>query len=162
MEVVFDDPILGLCQGVTVHFKFSGGQEADLTTDEAGIVKLEARPGDFADTEYQREGIVHRQRVFLSPPDIVATDGTWQRLVNLGYVQKTLPPRLPESEPQLALAIEEFQAEFGLDPTGNLDNATRERIRRAHDEDQQEWQDRHWASTPVVGPNDPSPKSDIS
>jgi outer membrane protein OmpA-like peptidoglycan-associated protein len=159
VEIVFDDPLLGVASNIEVQLTFANGRSESVKTNGDGIITVNARPGSFVDTAYERQGIQHRGRVFLNPPDINSEAGIWQRLVNLGYARIAQPPAVPGSQLQLDMALQEFQSAFRIASRGTLDEATRHRLREAHDEDPRPWNTREWFQTPNVGPDSPQPKA---
>ena len=162
VELLFDDPYLGPCATIALDVDFADGSSERFMTDPAGAVVVEVARGPFADVTYEREGITQHRRVFLKPPDVATDEGVWQRLVNLGYVPAERPGLLPETAEELAMAIEEFQADHRLPITGVADGATREKLREAHDMDRTAWRDRTPDEQPAPGVTDPEPKSSLT
>jgi hypothetical protein len=162
VEIVFDDPLVGLCDGVGVDVVFADGSAERLMTDPAGAIVVELGRGPFADATYERETTVQERRVFLKPPDVATEEGVWQRLMNLGYVPAKRPGALPETAKEIAMALEAFQCAHRLSITGAADAETRERLREAHDADRTAWRDRDWLEPSAPGPNSPRPKAAVT
>jgi hypothetical protein len=98
-------------------------------TDDDGHIDVPIRPG-------ARRGVVTlRGEEFtfdlgtLHPADTDA--GAIQRLENLGYLDEEDEQEGDEAA-ALAEAVKRFQEEAGLDPTGQVDDATRQRLVEAH------------------------------
>lgn len=64
----------------------------------------------------------------LDPIDTIA--GAQDRLNNLGYECDDEPG---EMGPNTVEALKAFQVDFGLEPTGTIDNATRAKLQKEHD-----------------------------
>jgi len=103
------------------------GRLLDGCTDEDGYLEHwiapDARRGKLVigrEEEYELD-LGH-----LSPP--ADERGYLARLVNLQYLETDTA-----NEEDIAAAIESFQADYGLDVTGEMDDPTREALREAHD-----------------------------
>ena len=151
--IVLDDPLFGPARDVVVTFRYEDGLQEPAKTNARGVAMAKTTHGAFVDITYDRHGVVGEGRVFLLPPPIGTETGVWQRLANLGYTGTDYPPAKPPTPEHLALAVEEFQSEFGAKPNGQLDDATRELIAHAHDTDGREWKDRDWQGDVEVPPN---------
>jgi outer membrane protein OmpA-like peptidoglycan-associated protein len=162
VPLVFDDALLGPSEGIVVQLTFADGTTQTRTTDRSGTVRIDAERGAFADARYERQGFEYTRRVFVRPPAPSTEAGAWQRLVNLGYVTAERPGPSPATPVELAHAVEEFQFDFRLDVTGELDAKTSAKIREAHDRDGRPWPKRDWAPEPTVDPSDPNTKQQFS
>lgn len=114
----------------------TGAEEAPLSTDGEGVVvKRIVRTQTRATLTI--EGATFDLSIGeLDPIDL---DTGWQaRLINLGYLEP--PLRLPpesgaldeDSQRELRGAIEEFQCDHEMKPTGTMDAATLSRLREVH------------------------------
>ncbi|MEJ7732119.1 MAG: peptidoglycan-binding protein [Polyangiaceae bacterium] len=148
VELFFDDPFIGFADNVLVDLAFADGSTDKLQTSSAGSVLVELRRGPFADALYRREDVELRVRIFLRPPSVDTPEGTWQRLVNLGYARFDSPGELPETPVDLERAAEEFQQDHRLSITGEPDGATRAALVQAHDVDRRAWKNREWLDPP--------------
>lgn len=88
------------------------------------MVEVEVSEGDVAAT--LPGGSVHLQVGGLNPQD----ESAWRlRLFNLGFLWD-LAADLESDE--MTIALEDFQAQVGLDPTGELDEATQQKLVEAY------------------------------
>lgn len=107
--------------------------EGDITegkTDKDGKVEIELPPNARQGEITLEPGTPQETKVplMLGQLDPIEEDsGVAQRLSNLGY-PATKEPKV------LASAVEEFQVNYDLDPTGKLDDATRSKINEVHGE----------------------------
>ncbi len=127
-EIRLDDPLLGFLGGVKVEVNYEDGSKEKLTTNDAGTFEVRSNQGDFVDLKFTTELREHQMRVFPNPGDLATSMGVWRRLVNLGCVAGAEPPKEPPSEEVLARAVETFQAERGIAPTGEVDESTRSQL----------------------------------
>jgi len=162
VPIMLDDPLLGRAEGVVVLLVYEDGLREEIKTDARGVVMAKTSHGAFVDLAYERAGVVGKGRVFPLPVDIESDAGVWQRLVNLGYADLDRPPAEPPTPEHLALAVEEFQSEFGKPPNGRLDDETRQLIANAHDRDDREWRDRDWQQDVDVGPDSSESKAQLT
>jgi hypothetical protein len=160
--IVLDDPMLGPAKGLVVQLSYEDGLKEQSRTDARGVLIAKTSHGAFVDLTYDRDGVVGSGRVFILPPAIATDAGAWQRLVNLGYTGLDRAPVTPPTPEHLALAVEEFQSEFGQPPTGQLDDETRQLIVHAHDEDKRAWMEREWQDDVDVGPDATESKARIT
>jgi hypothetical protein len=98
---------------------------ADLTTDGSGVLSsavLKTAQASFLSAE----GVDLALEVGrLAPPDD-DSDGGWKaRLYNLGFL---LDPEADDGDDELCIALQDFQAQYGLPVTGTLDDATKAQI----------------------------------
>jgi Putative peptidoglycan binding domain len=112
-----------------------GDDETELTTDGNGAVSFEA-------PVHAREVVVrfvnrktHLQVAIgdLDPPD--TPSGARMRLTSLGYYSAKLTGAdqyVSHDEGALAGAVRSFQAANGIDPTGDIDSATKDALVLAH------------------------------
>ena len=128
IDILLDDPFLGILSGIEVTMKYEDGSQKSAVTDENGIVKVSRTKGKFVDLKFTTELREHQLRVFISLEEASSPNGTWQRLVNMGYVDELQPPSEPSDPDELASAVEEFQSEHGITPTGELDARTLEKL----------------------------------
>ncbi len=131
-----DDPFLGFLAEVDVEASYADGSSESLQTDEAGVVEVAtdrwSDDGNFVDLKFETELREHEMRVFLVLEHAASRTGAWQRLVNLGYVAIEPPPIEPKNDDLFAAAVEEFQADIGMRPTGELDGQTRDTLDSWH------------------------------
>lgn len=102
---------------------------ADLTTDGGGVLSsavLKTAQASFLSAE----GVDLALQVGrLAPPDD-DSDGGWKaRLYNLGFL---LDPEVQDGDDELCIALQDFQAQYGLPVTGTLDDATKAQIGQQH------------------------------
>jgi len=131
--ILLDDPFLGFLSGISVTVKYPDGSDELLTTDDDGMIKVRTDRGAYVDLKFETELRMHEMRVFVVLEDVSTPKGAWQRLVNMGYVDDPEPPPKPFSEDYLAAAVEEFQSEHGIRPTGELDSRTQSALDSSHD-----------------------------
>jgi hypothetical protein len=160
VPIAFDDALLGWVKDVDVRLVYEDGFAEQLKTNAKGVVMAKTSHGAFTDITYSRGDVRGSGRIFVLPPDARSETGCWQRLVNLGYVDLDLPPAQPPTSEHLALAVEEFQSEFGKIPNGELDDETRTLITHAHDVDKREWMNRDWQEI-EVGPDATESKATV-
>ncbi|MCB9594706.1 MAG: peptidoglycan-binding protein [Sandaracinaceae bacterium] len=107
------------------------GVEHHGTTDAEGVLHLPIRP------EARRATVVFTNdgeefELVLGVVDPVDTvTGAKSRLVNLGFELDAIDDQLDE---QTIAALRLFQIRFGLDVTGELDDATRAKLLELHDQ----------------------------
>lgn len=124
VRILLDDPLLGPLSGIRVTVKYSNNSTEEITADGDGILKVRAGRGTHVDLEFATALRSHRRRVFLVMDSAGTKPGAWRRLVNLGYVRARDPAPELASDDLLARALEQFQADHGLKPTGDLDDRT--------------------------------------
>jgi hypothetical protein len=156
LYIIFDDPFKGLQKKVKVDLAYADGTKVSSETDSTGEVEVSRNHGAYVDAEVSTDCGEWRRRVFILLPDPFTQNGAWQRLVNMGYVSDEQPSESPPSQIKLAMAVEEFQAEHQIKPTGKLEDVTLKSIQEAHDTEILEWHDRTWNEL-----YDPSEKSQI-
>jgi hypothetical protein len=151
--LVLDDPLLGLLAGVACDLTHEDGAKEQLTADAQGKVAFVTQ-GAFVDLVVHTPLGDRARRVMITRDDPATPKGAWQRLVNLGYAGAAPSPQAGPEE--LAAAIEEFQSEVGLRPTGDLCDRTIARLQKeAHAE--APWQS--WACP--VQPSPDGPPNDL-
>jgi len=128
LAIRLDDPFLGFLGETSVDARYADGSTDSLTTDPSGVVEVEvdrwSADGNFVDLTFQTDLREHQLRVFIVLEHATRRNGTWQRLVNLGYVPIDEPKAEPDTDDLFCAALEEFQADHGIPPTGELDGAT--------------------------------------
>lgn len=98
----------------------------------SGVTDADGRLEEWVPAQATRARLVLPDRVYvlaighLEPVDTQA--GAWARLVNLGYL------RSDDAETPRAFRnmLRDFQMINGLEPTGDLDETTQQRLREAH------------------------------
>jgi Putative peptidoglycan binding domain len=107
------------------------GQELDGTTDDQGVleqyVPATASEGQLVIGPEQARFTL--KFGFLQPASELA--GVQRRLTNMGYVCDNTDGDMTD---QTSEAIMAFQAHFGLPQTGELDDATRDKLEHVHDD----------------------------
>src|ERR1019366_1898868 len=105
------------------------GATRDLVSDASGLVRSRI-------AKSAKKGVLRVPSLDLEIPcqigslDPIDEDSGWQaRLIHLGYYKG---PIEDATEDLLASAIEEFQCDYELEVTGELDEATRAKIQDAH------------------------------
>lgn len=131
-RIILDDSFLGIQSGIKVTVKYPDGSDESLTTDDDGIIIVNTDRGVYIDLEFETELKMHQMRIFVVLDDISTPSGAWQRLVNMGYVDDPEPPSEPFNEDTLAAAIEEFQSEHDINPSGEMDNNTLSKLREIY------------------------------
>lgn len=122
-----------------------GGSIRQGTTDDHGLIEASIPP-DASDGTLEINGL--RFDLRLGALDPSSEDlGVQLRLANLGFYQGDLDGIIG---PQTSDAIARFQARTGLQETGELDEATLDKLNERHDET-------HEKLAPVSGPDEPSP-----
>jgi len=117
-SVLLDDALHGKVARTRVNVRYQDGTSETQETDASGVVDLRRDRGMWADLELDFAGRTHVRRLFLLYPDISQGAGQWRRLANLGYVHEATPPSAAPSIQILAAALERFQSDHGLLPTG--------------------------------------------
>jgi hypothetical protein len=102
------------------------------------------------------------RRIFPALDDGGSKDGAWQRLVHLGYVPTPQPERTPPDDDAFGDAVLRFQLDYGVEPTGELDDETINRLVTAHDEDQRPWHARDWDLPEDPEPTVEKPKEEVA
>lgn len=134
--LVLDDPALGFLADAACALTHADGSTGEATTDAQGRLKLEPR-GAWVDVRVETPLGARALRVMFCRDPASSARGAWQRLVNLGYAGPA-----PSAEPddlELAAAVQEFQSEVGLEPTGDLDAPTADKLAAVAD-DAAPWQ----------------------
>ena len=132
IDILLDDPFLGILSGIEVLVKYQDGSQRNIATNEHGMVRVSRNKGDFVDLQFATELREHQLRVFVNLKEASSPSGVWQRLANLGYADEFPPPAEPPDQDGLASAVEEFQSDHGIIPTGELDAATLEALASAY------------------------------
>ena len=101
------------------------------TTDDQGYFVIRALPtAKNLRVEATENGETDLYEFSLGHVDPVETmSGVRQRLINLGY---NCAPGDGDIDDELTSAIKEFQRKTKLNDTGNLDGATRDKLKRVH------------------------------
>ncbi len=122
-----DQPLAGA--GYTLSF---GDQEIEGETDGDGVLEAEV-PHDLDRATLLIDGAEHDLQVGSLNPITSAPDGgvsgAKARLANLGY---DAPPVDGKMDVATAAALAAFQRDHGLDPSGDLDDATRKKLQSVH------------------------------
>ena len=106
------------------------GSPRDGTTDAEGVARLEV-PVHVREVEITLDGSGRSFRLLIGDMDPVdEPSGVWKRLRHLGLLARD--EMAPEGDEALAEAVAAFQREAGLEPTGEVDQATRDALVRAH------------------------------
>jgi hypothetical protein len=101
-----------------------------LTTDGDGLVEAtvdKSTKDAPLDTTYAPE--THLAIGDLNPSDDTSDAGYKARLYNLGFLWD---PTVPDTDDEMLIALEDFQAQYGLTMTRALDDATKAQILQAH------------------------------
>jgi len=112
------------------------GQTFHGKTNGEGLVQQKVPPGAktgdltlWPNPADKREVLTWKLQLgHLDPSDSIT--GSQARLTNLGYYTGALDGKM---NPDLNAALEAFQADQGIDPTGELDDATKAALAGAHD-----------------------------
>lgn len=131
-SLMLDDFFIGILKGVNIIAKYPDGFQESLTAMENGIIKIRVNRGPYVDLKLKTEFELRDSRIFIELDDISTKKGAWQRLMNLGYANDSSPPLEP-SEEDFVRALEEFQSEHGLPPTGEFDNPTQLAIKSSYE-----------------------------
>jgi N-acetylmuramoyl-L-alanine amidase len=109
-----------------------GQDDKQGTTDGDGLVKEDVpAAATTARLEFESEGFSLSLQLGGIDP-LRETTGLPARLQNLGFACPTSADA-HETEANIKYALARLQAEHGLDATGELDDATRDLLRQAHD-----------------------------
>jgi peptidoglycan hydrolase-like protein with peptidoglycan-binding domain len=160
--IILDDPFHALRTGVSVNLTYADGSKGTVESDDDGVITVSTQRGNYVDLAFEADGVEYAHRVFVRLRAIDTPRGVWERLVNLGYIPHEQPPPAPPNDGVLASALEAFQAEHGLEPTGESDEETKRLLREAHDTDTRAWEQRDWGEEPVTGHDEPAPKAVVS
>ena len=133
VSVLLDDPFLGFLSNMKVQANYASGSAESLSTDQGGIVRVLWDQGAYVDLEFTTTLRIHSLRIFVLPESISTPAGAWQRLVNLGFVQEPKPEKTPSTDQALERAVSEFQAAYGINPTGEMDDRTRTELSKVHE-----------------------------
>ncbi len=121
----FDNqPVAGMACTLTVS-----GKKHALTSDGDGVIEAEIdRSATDGLLEVPDLGVSHVVRIgFLEPVEVDA--GCHERLINLGYY----PGSFDDLDAEVMRnAIEEFQCDFEMPVNGELDGATRDKLKEVH------------------------------
>ncbi|MBW2458883.1 MAG: LysM peptidoglycan-binding domain-containing protein [Deltaproteobacteria bacterium] len=136
LAIRLDDPFLGFLGETSVEARYADGSTDTFETDPHGVVEVEvdrwSKDGNFVDLTFETDLREHGLRVFIVLEHASSRNGAWQRLVNLGYVPIDEPKAEPEHEALFCAALEEFQADHGIPPNGELDGPTRTALDQWH------------------------------
>ena len=160
--IVLDDALFGVSAAVTVEVIYAGGTVESLETDAEGRLAIQPGRGAHADLRYTVRGRTVERRVFTSLDDVATPSGAWQRLHHLGYLRLPAPSRDVEDVEVLEDAMLSFQLDYGLEPSGALDDDTVAMLLRAHDQDLRPWQDRDWDLPETPEDDAERPKEEVS
>jgi hypothetical protein len=110
-----------------------GGPDKPLATDGGGKLSLEVpvTTREMAVSFPAREGMGFHFCVGDIDP-VSESTGLMQRLVNLGYLPAYFDDDPDQTGDWLKKAVASFQAENGLDPTGDVDEPTRKALLTTH------------------------------
>jgi outer membrane protein OmpA-like peptidoglycan-associated protein len=132
IRLLLDDPFLGFLGGISVKVTYATGATETVVADSGGAIRLLIDEGAFADIEFTTSITTHAHRIFILVDSLSGTAGQWQRLVNLGYIDDPQPAPEPPDGMSLAVAVAEFQAMHGIEPTGIADSKTQQSIDDSH------------------------------
>ncbi len=105
-----------------------GGAPVEGTTDGQGVATIEV-PVDAASLQLVLPGRHRRMRLDVGHLDPISEDtGVRARLEHLGYLQ----PQVPGQPDGLNDSVSDFQTASGLEPTGELDDATQSKLTEVH------------------------------
>lgn len=161
-SIVIDDPLFGVAATLTVEVTYEDRDPVQVSTDAEGRLPIDPSQGPIADLRYSWHGGEYQRRVFTAIDDVASPDGAWQRLVHLGYVRTPQPERTAPDESALGDALMSFQLDYGLEPTGEHDEATVTMLLRAHDQDLRPWRDRDWELPEDPEPDVEKPKQEVA
>lgn len=138
VPIRLDDPVLGFLSEIPVKVTYPEGPDEEVTTDAEGVAEVKRQFGRWVDLEFDTEHRPHKMRVFISldPPD--TKTGAWQRLCNMGFVDEEAPGLAPQTNDDIAVALEELQVDYGLEITGDLDAASI-KVLTEYDSDEEPW-----------------------
>jgi hypothetical protein len=106
IQLIFDDPVTGFLKNKKVSLTHEDGQLDDVQTDDKGFILIKRGHGKFVDAEICWETGTQTRRIFVFLDPANTSEGAWQRLVNMGYVQ-TLQPSMSQGNPEeLAMSLE--------------------------------------------------------
>ncbi len=106
------------------------GKPVQGTTDGDGLATFSV-PVRLREVRVTLDGSQHSFRVLVGDMDPVdEPSGVWKRLRHLGFLAHD--ELAPESDEAVSEAVAAFQREAGLEPTGEVDQAMREALVRAH------------------------------
>lgn len=102
------------------------GKEKDYQVDENGVLCISDEYSGVVVLKYlcQDENMI--RYIAPNPAGVDTNEGVWHRLLNLGYCPsdcKDMPDELT-----LSSSVQAFQIDQSLDPTAELDDATRKKI----------------------------------
>ncbi len=101
----------------------------DLTADGSGLVEANVDKTDQTVHVNQGDAVFALAVAAINPNDDVTEAGYKARLYNLGFLWD---PTADESDDEMVIALQDFQAEYQLPVTGQLDDATRAQLAQAH------------------------------
>jgi hypothetical protein len=107
-----------------------GNQTSNGTSDGEGVVELWVTPTDRSGTLTIGKDEYKVQLDFDRLHPVSESSGVQQRLSNLGF-WAALPDQPPDE--CLLAAVRSFQVRVGLDPTGKIDDTTRQKLADLHD-----------------------------
>lgn len=140
VDVVIDDPVLGMLPEHDVKVTYANGVKEELISDDEGVITVSAARGEYVDIAFETDIETNRLRCFVVTAAIDTDKGVWQRLVNLGYVDDPDPPSEAPDNETLKGAVQEFQVDHDFDVTGVLENEGRETLVDYESSDEL-WQD---------------------
>ncbi len=131
LRVTIHDHFGGMRRQTQVEVRFNDGGVVSAITDDEGEFTIDMNvPYETAKIYYQvsdedPSDVVYYADFFIDVKDINTEEGIRRRLHNLGYlVDDDLPG-----------ALTAFQATYGLDTTGEVDDETRDKLVAVHDGD---------------------------
>jgi hypothetical protein len=107
------------------------GQSYDLQTDSEGLIEVDI-PAGAENGTLRVPDLELAHAVKIGHLDPVDEDSGWQaRLINLGYFAGSTGDDSAD-DLRLHYAIEQFQCDYKLKVTGELDDSTRSKLREVH------------------------------
>jgi LysM repeat protein len=100
-----------------------------LTTDSSGVVEVTADKRAKDATLDVAGSAVDLSIGGLNPPDDTSDAGYKARLYNLGFLWD---PSVDDTDDEMVIALEDFQAQYSLTVSGQLDDATKAQLQQTH------------------------------
>ena len=131
LRVIIHDHFGELRRQTQVEVRFNDGGVVTAVTDDEGKFTVDMTvPYETAKIHYQVSGsdpsdVVYYANFFIDVKDINTEEGIRRRLHNLGFLNGD----------DLPGALTAFQATYGLDTTGEVDDETRDKLVAVHDGD---------------------------